>query len=399
MSPDSPLRLIIAAGGTGGHVLPAVSLLQELERRKISVDVLWIGGTDGIESDAARDAGVRFVAIPTGKLRRYLDVKSARDAINIPRGMLVARGLVRSFNPDVVFSTGGFVSVPTVFASRGRAPVLTHEQTTVIGLANKINIRSANVAAMSFEQTAAQVSRPRCKVVVTGNPIRTELLEGNAERGRTRFNFTSNLPIVFVTGGARGASPLNHRIEAILRGLLETTQVIHQTGPMSANSDYGRLSDFRTSLPDDLADRYVVIEFIRDEIADVYAMADLLVCRAGAGTIAELTALGKPAIMIPLPLSGGGEQVANARALSDHAAGVVLMQDSASPERLRSEISGLLDDPARRARIAAAATSIGRRDAAARLADELLTLAKYAPAPRAVAQSFPSTQVGPGGGM
>jgi UDP-N-acetylglucosamine--N-acetylmuramyl-(pentapeptide) pyrophosphoryl-undecaprenol N-acetylglucosamine transferase len=381
MSPDSPLRLIIAAGGTGGHVLPAVAVLRELDTRRIPLDVLWVGGTDGIESDAAHDAGVRFIAIPTGKLRRYLDVKTARDAINIPRGIILARGLVRSFRPDVVFSTGGFVSVPTVFASRGRAPVLTHEQTTVIGLANKINIRSANVAAMSFEQTAAQVSRARCKVVVTGNPIRSELLDGNAERGRMRLNFIADLPIVFVTGGARGASPLNHRIEAILRDLLETTQVIHQTGPMSANSDYARLSNLRSSLPDELADRYVVTEFIRDEIADVYAMADLVVCRAGAGTIAELTSLGKAAIMIPLPLSGGGEQITNARALSDHSAGVVLMQDSATPDRIRSEIRELLDNPARRTRIAAAATSIGRPDAAARLADELLALANYSPAP------------------
>jgi len=337
---------------------------------------MWIGGTEGIEADAARDEGIPFAAIPTGKLRRYLDLRTVRDAVNIPRGVFAARKLVRDFKPDVVFSTGGFVSVPTVFAGRRRAPILTHEQTTIIGLATKINLRSADLLALSFEDSKSRVGKTRAKVAVTGNPIRTELSAGDAARGRERYSFTPLLPVLFVTGGARGASPLNQRAKAILPQLLDCAQVIHQTGPASANSDFAELTALQQSLPDQVKARYVPTEFVRGEIADVYAMADLVVSRAGAGTVAELSALGKVAIMIPLPLSGGGEQIVNARALVDHGAGVMLMQEDATPERLLQEITDLLGNPDRRAAMAKAAAGLGRLDAAARLADELLALAK-----------------------
>jgi UDP-N-acetylglucosamine--N-acetylmuramyl-(pentapeptide) pyrophosphoryl-undecaprenol N-acetylglucosamine transferase len=376
MAQETPLRLIIAAGGTGGHVLPAVAVIRELRSRGITLEAKWIGGNEGIEADTARTEGIDFAEIPTGKLRRYLDLKTIRDAVNIPRGVFAARRIVREFRPDVVFSTGGFVSVPTVFAARRRAPILTHEQTTILGLANKINLRSAYVLALSFDDTTARVGSTKAKVVVTGNPVRSELSAGSAERGRVRFSFSPELPIVFVTGGARGASPLNQRVKAILPQLLECSQVIHQTGPASANDDFAELSALKQSLPAELSARYVLTEFVRNEIADVYAMADLVVSRAGAGTIAELSALGKPAIMIPLPLSGGGEQIVNARALADHGAGVMMMQDDATPERLLQEIGDLLRSPDKRATLATAAASLGRSDSAARLADELLALAR-----------------------
>jgi UDP-N-acetylglucosamine--N-acetylmuramyl-(pentapeptide) pyrophosphoryl-undecaprenol N-acetylglucosamine transferase len=375
MATRSPLRLIIAAGGTGGHVLPAVAVLRELRERQVPMETLWIGGQDGIEARAAQEEGVQFAEIPTGKLRRYFDVRTARDTINIPRGVLAARKLVRSFRPDVVFSTGGFVSVPTVLASRGRASVLTHEQTTIIGLANKINLRSADVIAVSFQHNLDRLERHGRRVLVTGNPVRREVLVGDAERGRAWFQFTHELPVTLILGGARGASPINERIKSMLPKLLEMTQVVHQTGPTSANQDFTDLSAYRASLPHQLARRYAVSEYIAAELPDVYAMADLVVSRAGAGTVAELAAVGKPAILIPLPLSGGGEQISNARALADHGAALMVMQSEATPERLLTEIESLLSDHERRLRMASTARSFGRPDAASRLADALLELA------------------------
>jgi UDP-N-acetylglucosamine--N-acetylmuramyl-(pentapeptide) pyrophosphoryl-undecaprenol N-acetylglucosamine transferase len=375
MPSDRQLRLIIAGGGTGGHVLPAVATLQELRARGIGVDALWIGSFDGVEGEAAAREGIDFAAIPTGKLRRYLDVKSARDAANIPRGYWAAKPLIRAFRPDVVLSTGGFVSVPTVRAARRQAPILTHEQTTIIGLATRINLRSADVLALSFDNTLARVGRTGCRSVVTGNPIRSGLFDGSAERARTHYGFDSRLPVIYVTGGARGASPLNRRIMAVLPRLLERTQVVHQTGPASANSDAAELAAIRSSLPPKLQRRYVVTEFVRDELADLFALADLVIGRAGAGTVAELAALGKASILVPLPLSGGGEQIVNARALASRSASICLLQDEASPDRLLGEITSLLDAPAERARMAEAARLLGRPDAAARLVDELLALA------------------------
>ena len=168
---------------------------------------------------------------------------------------------------------------------------------------------------------------------------------------------------------------MNHRVRDVLPRLLERSQVVHQTGPASANGDLAELAALRASLPAELQRRYVVTEFVGEELADLYALADLVIGRAGAGTVAELSVLGKAAILIPLPLSGGGEQVVNARALASQSACVCLLQDEATPQRLLGEVIRLLDAPDERAQIANAARAFGRPDAAARLADELLSLA------------------------
>ena len=369
------LRLAIAGGGTGGHVLPALAVVGELRRRGALAEVIWIGSGDGVERQAAEEAGIRFVAIPTGKLRRYLSPRNLTDAARVPLGVLAARRALAAFQPDVVLSTGGFVSVPTVVGARGIAPVLTHEQTAGIGLANRINSRFAAVLAVSLERSAPQARQIHSRVVVTGNPIRVDLVNGDRSRGLSFLGFDAILPVVYVTGGARGASPINQRIAAMMPGILEHTQIIHQTGPDTANADADRLMALRESLPETLRHRYRIVEFVRDELPDVYAAADLVVGRAGAGTIAELAYVGKPAILVPLPGAGGDEQTLNAKVLGDVGAAIVISQPNATPERLQDEIRSLIGDPARRARMSTAAQSVARPDAAARLADTLVSLA------------------------
>jgi UDP-N-acetylglucosamine--N-acetylmuramyl-(pentapeptide) pyrophosphoryl-undecaprenol N-acetylglucosamine transferase len=370
------LRLAITGGGTGGHVLPALAVVDELRQRGALADLIWIGSSEGVESQAADEAGIRFVAIPTGKLRRYLTLRNLTDAARIPLGVLAARRALATFRPDVVLSTGGFVSVPAVVAARGIAPVLTHEQTAILGLANRINARFAHVLAISYSQTGVLAERLHHRVVLTGNPIRVGLTTGDRSRGLQRLGFEPNIPVVYVTGGARGASPINQRIAALLPGILDRAQIVHQTGPASANADAGNLSDLRESLPEAVRHRYHVVEFLREELPDVYAVADIVVGRAGAGTVAELAYVGRPAILIPLPGARGDEQAVNARILGDVGAAVVVAQPEATPERLQVEILTLLDDPERRARMANAARSVARPDAAAKLAEELLSLAR-----------------------
>ena len=229
-SGDRPLRLLIAGGGTGGHVLPAVAVLEELARRQIRLDCLWVGSAGGVEEQAAAGAGVAFRVIQTGKLRRYPDLKNLRDAARIPVGVVQAARIVHWFRPDVILSTGGFVSVPTVIGARRSRPIVTHEQTAILGLATRINLRFGATLAVSYPETATLAQGKARQVELTGNPIRASLQNGDAERGRTAFGLSADLPILTVMGGALGASPVNERVRDMLPDLLEHTQIVHRTG-------------------------------------------------------------------------------------------------------------------------------------------------------------------------
>lgn len=371
------LRLLITAGGTGGHVLPAVAVIEEIRARQIPVEMLWIGSHKGVERDIAHAHGVNFTAVQTGKIRRYLSVETVTDIFRIPLGIAQAGIKARAFAPDVIFSTGGNVSVPAVVAGSRVAPVLTHEQTAQVGIANKIAARFARRFAVAYEETAMIARTYHDHVVITGNPVRASLIQGVKTRAWEHFGLSPDLPVVFVTGGARGASPINQRIEKLLPDLLEKTQVVHQAGPSVANDDAARLRRAQESWPEHLRGRYVVREFLGGEIADLYAITDLVIGRAGAGTVAELAFLGKPSILLPLPGTWGDEQRKNAKVLTNVDGAIVIEQNDATPERLRQEINALLDDPMRRNAMGASASRIARPDAAARLVDEILTLAEY----------------------
>lgn len=370
-----PLRLIIAGGGTGGHVLPAVAVVEEIRKRQLPVDLLWVGGHTGVEREIAVGHDIPFVAIQTGKLRRYLSVQTFTDMLRIPVGITQAFQHVREFRPHVIFGTGGAVSFPTVFAGSRMAPVLTHEQTAQIGVSNRMAARFADVFAVTFEETARLARQRHRRVVVTGNPVRSSILNGSRKNGLRRYGFSPDLPVIYVTGGARGASPLNTRIEALLPDLLEHVQILHQAGPASANDDVARLRSVRETWPEHLRCRYHVEEFIREEIADVYAMASLVFARSGAGTVSELGRVGLPSVLVPLPGTWGDEQRKNAAILANAGAAVVVEQADASPDRLRSIFLDLISDPDRLSRMAESARTIGDPDAASKLLDQLLLLA------------------------
>jgi UDP-N-acetylglucosamine--N-acetylmuramyl-(pentapeptide) pyrophosphoryl-undecaprenol N-acetylglucosamine transferase len=367
---------MIAGGGTGGHVLPAIAVIEELRSRDIPHELLWVGGKTGVEREIARTNNIPFVAIETGKLRRYISLKNVVDALRVPVGIVSGWRQVRAFRPDVIYSTGGAVSVPTLVLGHRRAPVLTHEQTAQVGLANRTAARFANTFAVGFEEAAIIARKYSKHVVITGNPVRSSLQLGNRERCLARFGFNDALPVLYVTGGARGASPLNKRIAALLPDLLHKVQIIHQAGPKSANSDVANLEALRSTWPTKLQDRYQIVEFVGKELADIYALADLVVARSGAGTVSELAFAGLPSVLIPLPGTWGDEQTKNAKVLSNSDAAVVLPQPEATPERLKLEIEALLHDPARRDQMSAAAKRVAQPNAAANLLDEILKLAR-----------------------
>lgn len=376
MTSQTTVRLVIAGGGTGGHVLPAVAVIEEFRNREVALHVLWIGSHGGVERSIAEEHGIPFVAIQTGKLRRYVSLRTVTDAFRVPLGIVQAWRHVRRFRPHVIYSTGGAVSVPTALSGSRLAPVLTHEQTAQIGLSNRTLAKVAATFAVGFEDTAKQARRIHHNVVLTGNPVRSSLMGGSAERGYQTFGLMPDLPVMYVTGGARGASPLNQRIEKLLPDLLEVTQIVHQVGPASANQDLERLTTLRASFPEPLARRYVLRDFITGDLADLYAISDLVIGRAGAGTISELAHLGLPSILVPLPGTWGDEQRKNARVLESVGGAVYLEQDDCTPERLDGEIRSMIASPERLRAMAAASRTIARDDASARLVDELLALVR-----------------------
>ncbi|MEU9619144.1 UDP-N-acetylglucosamine--N-acetylmuramyl-(pentapeptide) pyrophosphoryl-undecaprenol N-acetylglucosamine transferase [Streptomyces sp. NPDC048155] len=389
MNSASPLprafRLIVTGGGTGGHTYPALTAIRALQDRLAAegrtLDVLWIGTADGLEARVAPAAGIAFTTVATGKIRRssnplkLVSPANVKDMARVPLGVAQARKIVADFRPDVVLATGGYVAVPAGLAARMcRRPLVLHEQTVRLGLANRKLASSATRIAVSSESSLPLLPESvRGLAVVTGNPIRPEVLTGDADKAVEELGlhgFDRRLPTVYVTGGAQGSQQINDIVADALPWLLERANVVHQCGPANFES----LRQHAAGLPLELAGRYYLAGFVGPELPNVLALADVVVSRSGAGTLAELTALGKPAVFIPLASSAGNEQAHNARHLEAAGAAVALIGEVTAAS-LRDAVGPLLTDPVRRDAMAEQARAHGRPDAADRLVDVILSAA------------------------
>ena len=382
------IRILVTGGGTGGHVTPALAVIQTLQEIGREADADWqprfryIGSAQGVEARLAREAGIEFVGVQSGKLRRakslagLLSLRNLADALRVPVGIGQALGAVRRFRPDVVLATGGYVSVPPVVAAGLlKIPVLIHEQTVQVGLANRIAARFARRIALTFEGALLDLPpRLRAKAFVTGNPVRAAIFAGDRARAVARFGFSEDddaLPCVYMTGGAQGAQVLNRAVEAVLPELLAECRLLHQCGAQEQT----HWQEVARGLPPELGRRYFGTGFVGEEIGDVFALADVIVGRSGAGTVTEAAALGKPALFVPLVPTGGDEQTRNARRSADAGAAVIIPQAELDGPRLRAELGALLADPERRSRMGEAARTLARPQAAQDLARALLALA------------------------
>jgi len=380
------IKILVTGGGTGGHVSPALATIQTVQALAVGADwtpeFRYVGSRNGVEQGLVEAAGIPFVGVQSGKLRRaatvrgLLTLKNFSDALRVPVGILQAIGEVRRFAPDVVLATGGYVSVPPVIAAGLlRRPVLIHEQTVQIGLANKIAARFATRIALTFEGSAAELPPiSRRKTFVTGNPVRLAIFGGDKARAVERFGFDpadDDLPAVYVTGGALGAKSINAAVEAVLPELLQSCRVVHQCG----RQDGEHFASVRAGLPENLQRRYFAVPFVGDEIADTFALCDLIVGRSGAGTVTEAAAVGRPALFIPLVPTGGDEQTRNARRSANAGAAVLVPSSELTGPRLLIEIRKLLADPAHLAAMGRAALTLATPNAASELASALLALA------------------------
>jgi UDP-N-acetylglucosamine--N-acetylmuramyl-(pentapeptide) pyrophosphoryl-undecaprenol N-acetylglucosamine transferase len=359
--------VVLAGGGTGGHVSPGLAVAATLTARGISC--AWIGSRTGIEARRVPAAGLPFVAIPTGKLRRYWAWQNVIDlAINVPAALVRARVELARLRPRVVFGTGGFVALPVVLAAAtARIPVVVHEQTAVPGLANRIAARVSRRVAITFDASARWF--PADRVVITGNPLRAELRAGSRAGAFRHFDLDPIIPLVYVTGGAQGAHRINRAVGEALPTLLAAAQIVHQCGDNSETRDRQWLDERRAALPATLARRYRVVPYVDAELPDVFAAASLVIGRAGAGTVNECCQLGLPALYVPLPGTAGDEQTANARMVERAGGAVVLSQSDLTPATLAERMTALLADSARLKQMSDRARTLAIPDAAERLAD------------------------------
>ena len=360
------MRVVIAGGGTGGHTSAGLAVAAALGRD--GAEVHWIGSQAGVEARRVPEAGLPFHPISTGKLRRYWDRRNASDLLlHVPAGLVQSWRLLRSLRPAVLFSLGGFVSVPPALAARSLGiPIVIHEQTAVPGLANRMTARFAVRIAVSFERTGSGF--PTDRVVLTGNPVREELLGGSGKAALEHFGLDAASPLVYVTGGAQGSHRINRVVGEALPRLLAICQIIHQCGDNPETGDHSWLQDRARALPVTLRPRYAVRAYVGAELRDVYSAAALLVGRSGAGTVNECCQLGVPAVFIPLPGASAGEQAANAGLVEAAGGAVVLPQDELTVDRLVDTLTRLLAAPAALAGMGARARTLAVPDAAQRLA-------------------------------
>lgn len=353
--------IVFTGGGTGGHVYPGLAVIEEL-REIGEVDVRWIGSTRGIERRICRRVGVPYIGIPSGKLRRYLSFRNITDLFRIGAGVLRAFFLLAALRPAFLFSKGGYVSVPPVLAARVLGiPCFTHESDVIPGLATRINARFVDRVLLPYEESRSAIgSAYRDKCIVSGNPVRRAITAGDPQRGRTLVGAPAGLPMVLFLGGSLGSATINRVAAGVKSTLSDQCFIVHQRG------------DHPRDLNDD--DRYYSREFFYAEMPDLLAAADLVVARAGAGTLWELAATGTPALLIPLGTAGSrGDQIENARVYAAAGAARVVPDAEATPEAIAKCIASLLDGKRELREMAVAASGFGARDVARRVAEMILS--------------------------
>ena len=323
-------RIILTGGGTAGHVTPNIALLPRL--KELGYDIQYIGSYTGIEKELIEPFGIPYHGISSGKLRRYFSVQNFTDPFRVLKGFREAHKLIRQLKPDVIFSKGGFVSVPVVLAGkRCKVPVIIHESDMTPGLANKIAIPSAAKVCCNFPETLK--SLPEGKAVLTGSPIRQELLSGNKIAAMDMCHFTSDKPVILVIGGSLGAVAVNNAVREALPELLKDFQIIHLCGK-------GKMDE---SLKD--VEGYRQFEYIKNELRNLFALADIVISRAGANAICELLALHKPNLLIPLSANASrGDQILNARSFERQGFSLVLEEEQLTKETLLAAVKNLYEN-------------------------------------------------------
>ena len=330
MSEQATKKIVLTGGGSAGHVTPNIALIPAL--KNAGFEIYYIGSYNGIEKKLIEDYNIPYFGISTGKLRRYFDPKNFSDPFRVMKGFSEATKLLKRIKPDIIFSKGGYVSVPVVrAASFLKIPYIVHESDMTPGLANKLSMAGAKKICCNFPETMRIL--PAEKAVLTGTPIRDELSQGSREAGKKLCGFEDDKPILMVIGGSLGAQSVNETVRYALPRLLPHFNVVHICGKE-------KMDNLKLSVPG-----YKQFEYVKNELKDIFAMADIVVSRAGANSICELLALKKPNILIPLSTkSSRGDQMLNARSFEQQGFSMVIDNDDLDEDILVETIGDLYNN-------------------------------------------------------
>lgn len=317
--------IVLTGGGTAGHVTPNIALIDRLKEE--GFEISYIGSKTGIEKELIENIGIPYYAISSGKLRRYFSMKNFTDPFRVLKGCSEAKKLMKQLKPDVVFSKGGFVSVPVVRAAgKAKIPTVIHESDMTPGLANRLAIRYATKVCCNFMETLEHV---KGKGLHTGTPIRKELFSGTKEAGLAYAGFDGNKPVILVVGGSTGAVRVNEAVRAALPKLLPEFDILHLCGKGKMDTSVNGKG-------------YEQREYCDKEMKDVLAMADIVISRAGANAICELLALHKPNLLIPLSAEASrGDQLLNAASFEKQGFSMVMQESETTPESLTEAVGEL----------------------------------------------------------
>ncbi|MGM7720274.1 undecaprenyldiphospho-muramoylpentapeptide beta-N-acetylglucosaminyltransferase [Metabacillus sp. Hm71] len=363
------MRIVVSGGGTGGHIYPALALIKEIKKHHSHVEFLYIGTNNGLENNIVKREGIDFKAIEITGFKRKLSFENVKTVTRFLKGVKVSKKYLRDFKPDVVIGTGGYVCGPVVYAaSKLNIPTIIHEQNSLPGITNKFLSRYVDKVAICFED--ARKYFPEHKVVLTGNPRASEVLGQDAEKGRRSLGLKAFKKTVLIFGGSRGAKAINEAVLEMIPTLHDKPyQVVYVTGEVH----YDKVMKEMDALGDS---SHVVIKPFIHNMPEVLACVDLIVSRAGATSLAEITALGIPSILIPSPYVTANHQEKNARSLSDHDAAIMLREQELNGSLLLSHIDDILLNEAKLDQMKNASRKLGIPDAALRLYQVMKNLSR-----------------------
>lgn len=367
------MKIVFTGGGTAGHIFPLIAVCREINKNHpySGFEFFYLGPKDRFAKDLLVQEGISVKTIAAGKFRRYFSFYNILDFFKIPIGIIQAFYYLFILSPDVIFSKGGYGSVPVSLAAWIlRVPVFLHESDIVPGLANRIVGKFALEVFISFAINETEYF-PAEKMLSVGNPVRDKILQGSKEKAGEIFGLSGEKPVVLILGGSQGAQAVNDKILSALPQMVKSFEVIHQTG----RSNFNQVKkEADVILAQDLKKYYHPIDLMGDEyLAHAYQAADLVVSRAGSGSIFEITAAGKPCILVPLPNSAQDHQIRNAYAVSQRGAAMVIEENNFKPSFILERIKYLFDRPDKMKEMAQRAKEFSRPSAAKIIAEYLVT--------------------------